>query len=175
MSTLPGRDASNDWRKDEIPRVVDALADSSRLLHLLPIHDCPFDQRLEIKIAQAKERVERGLIDLDDLDEERQGRSVESLLHELLERKPNTEDLVFCHGDYCVPNVILNGPRLGFVDVGRAGIADRWQDLALMIRSLESDMNPQFNSFSGRFLKRYGMTEPDLEKLAFYRLLDEFF
>jgi kanamycin kinase len=174
-TALPGRDASNDWRKDEIPRVVEALADGLRLLHSIPVEGCPFDLRLEIKMAQAKERVESGLIELNGLDEERLGRTAESLLQELLERKPSTEDLVFCHGDFCLPNIILDGPRVGFVDVGRAGIADRWQDLALMTRSLESDMNPQFNGFSRRFLERYGVTEPDPEKLAFYTLLDEFF
>jgi kanamycin kinase len=173
-TALPGRDASSDWPKDEISRVVDALADGLRLLHSLPIQNCPFDQRLKIKMAQAKERVEYGLIDLEDLDEERLGREAEGLLKELLERKPSTEDLVFCHGDFCLPNIILDGLSVGFVDVGRAGIADRWQDLALMTRSLESDMNPQFNGFSGRFLERYSVIL-DLDKREFYRLLDEFF
>jgi kanamycin kinase/aminoglycoside 3'-phosphotransferase-2 len=172
---LPGRDASNDWPKDEVPRVVDALADGLCLLHSLEVAGCSFDARLEVKIAQARERVEYGLIDLDDLDEERLGRSAESLLEELLGRNSSSEYLVFCHGDYCVPNVILDGSSVGFVDVGRAGIADRWQDLSLMTRSLESDMNPQFNGFSRRFLERYGVSEPDLEKITFYRLLDEFF
>ncbi len=173
-SALPGRDASSDWALDEVPRVVDSLADGLRLLHSTPIEDCPFDQRLEVKIRQARERVQKGLIDLDDLDEERIGYTAEKLLEELLERKPVSEDPVFCQGDSCAPNAILDGSSVGFVDVGRAGIADRWQDLALMARSLESDMNPQFNGYSTRFLERYGV-KPDLEKLAFYRLLDEFF
>ena len=173
-SALPGRDASSDWPTDEVLRVVDALADGLRLLHSVPIDGCPFDQRLEVKIAQARERALSGLIDLNDLDEERIGYTAEKLLEELLKRKPSLEDPVFCHGDYCAPNAILDGSSIGFVDVGRAGIADRWQDLALMTRSLESDMNPQFTGLSGRFLERYGM-KPNPEKLAFYRLLDEFF
>jgi kanamycin kinase len=173
-SALPERDASNEWAASEVPGVVEALADGLRLLHSIPITDCPFDQRLEFKITQARERVRHGLINLEDLDQERLGRTAEHLLEELLERRPTHEDLVFCHGDYCVPNVILDGSSIGFVDVGRAGIADRWQDLALMTRSLESDMNPQFNGLSERFLERYGVT-PDLEKRDFYRLLDEFF
>lgn len=92
----------------------------------------------------------------------------------MLERRLSSEDLVFCHGDYCVPNVILDGSSIGFVDVGRAGIADRWQDLAPVTRSLESEMNVQFNGFSDQLLEAYGVV-PDLEKIAFYRLLDEFF
>jgi aminoglycoside phosphotransferase len=46
-------------------------------------------------------------------------------------------------------------------------VADRWQDLALMTRSLESDdLNPQLNGLSERFLERYGI-EPDPEGIAF--------
>lgn len=110
-------------------------------------------------------------MDEADFDDERQGATAQELYEQLLERRPQHEDLVFCHGDYCIPNVLLEqiGMRFqaGFVDVGRAGVADRWQDLALMTRSLESDdLNPQLNGLSERFLERYGI-EPDPEGIAF--------
>ena len=48
------------------------------------------------------------------------------------------EELVFTHGDYCLPNsFIKDNKTVGFIDLGNAGIADKWQDLALCIRSLE--------------------------------------
>lgn len=178
-TAVPGVDATHRWPKDEIPAVVDALADALLALHAVPIGSCPFDQRLDVKLNQARQRLERGLVDEDDFDDERQGQSAQAVFERLLELRPLREDLVFCHGDYCVPNVMLErddtGFRAGFVDVGRAGVADRWQDLALMTRSLESvDLNPQFNGYSTRFLGHYGI-EPNPEKIEFYRLLDEFF
>lgn len=71
--------------------------------------------------------------------------------------------------------MIHNRRFAGFIDLGRAGIADRYQDLALITRSLESDMNPQFNGWSKYFLMQYEILEPDVSRLEFYRLLDEFF
>jgi aminoglycoside phosphotransferase len=178
-TAVPGVDATHPWALNDIPAVVDALADALRDLHAVPIESCPFDQCVERKIDQARQWLECGLVDEDDFDDERQGATARELYEQLLERRPQYEDLVFCHGDYCIPNVLLEqiGTRFqaGFVDVGRAGVADRWQDLALMTRSLESDdLNPQLNGLSERFLERYGI-EPDPERIAFYRLLDEFF
>lgn len=61
---------------------------------------------------------------------------------------------------------------VGWVDLGLAGIADRWQDLALFCRSLEH------NGFSQaeveKALEFYGcIFNP--EKNTYYTLLDEFF
>ena len=71
----------------------------------------------------------------------------------------------------------------GLIDVGRAGLADRHNDLALMTRSLGSPANPSYGSETAqRFLRRYaesgdvdGHVEVDTARLDFYRLLDEFF
>ena len=85
------------------------------------------------------------------------------------------EDLVFTHGDYCLPNVFLDltGRRLtGFIDWGRAGIADRYQDLALAERSLRFNFGPGWERC---LFDAYGLTHVDEAKLAYYRLLDEMF
>ena len=43
-------------------------------------------------------------------------------LDDLLRKRHDEEDLVFTHGDYCLPNVIIDGEEVaGFVDWGRAG------------------------------------------------------
>ena len=170
---VPGVDAS------QLPSVDDsvggAIARALKQLHGLPIAGCPFDQSLDRKIPQAFHRLEQGLVDLDDLDGEREGWDAARLRRSLEETRPQTEDLVLCHGDLCLPNVLLAGGVVtGFVDVGRAGIADRWQDLALMLRSLDSADNPQFDGCAEAFLRSYGVG-PDRDRQQFYCLLDEFF
>jgi aminoglycoside phosphotransferase len=113
-----------------------------------------------------------GLVEEEDFDEERQGRTAEGLFEELLATVPTDEDLVFTHGDYCVPNVILeNGNLSGFVDWESAGVADRYQDIALLTRSVWYNFGEDWEE---SMFEIYDI-EPDWKKIDFYKLLDEFF
>ena len=174
-----GRTAADPWPADERGRVVDALADMTCRLHTLPAKDCPFDRTLRVTVPLAH----AAKVDLGDLDEERQNWSAEQLLVALDAQVPGMrarEVPVVTHGDWCLPNVVLDPLSIevvGLIDTGRSGLADRYQDLALMTRSLLSTrLNPQYGPvYAERFLKRYGHDPADDDKLAFYRLLDEFF
>jgi aminoglycoside 3'-phosphotransferase-2 len=95
------------------------------------------------------------------------------LLDSLYREHPGSEDIVVTHGDPCLPNVIFdNGSFSGFVDCGRCGRADRYQDLALAHRSIESNFGIRL---AESFLRAYGLEPVDTMKLSYYRLLDEFF
>jgi aminoglycoside phosphotransferase len=158
--------------KQNIPQTIEQLASSLKMIHSLPIQDCPFDARLDYKIELARERLTGGFVDEKDFDNERRGRTAESLFEELLANVPTKEDLVFTHGDYCVPNVIINNGFLsGFVDLGGASIADRFQDIALLTRSVCYNFGKRWEK---SVFEIYGV-EPDWKKIHFYRLLDEFF
>ena len=60
----------------------------------------------------------------------------------------------------------------GFVDLGRAGVGDRYRDLALAQRSLIRNCGAVWVPF---FFTEYGLPQPDEAKLTFYQLLDEFY
>jgi len=115
---VPGRSAAEEWPAESRPRVVDAIADLTRALHALPIAECPFDRRLEVTIPEALSAD----VDLDDLDAERAGWTRDELVARLLSTRVPDEDLVVCHGDLCLPNVLLD-PRTcqvtGVIDTGR--------------------------------------------------------
>lgn len=172
VSAISGVDASCDSLKNDIPHVIEQLVNGLKMIHALPIENCPFDERLDYKINLAEKMLENKLVDEDDFDEIRQGRTAESLFQELIENKPATEDLVFTHGDYCVPNIILENRSIsGFVDWGNAGIADPYQDIALLTRSVCYNFGAEYEQ---SVFDAYGI-EPDPKKIYFYRLLDEFF
>jgi kanamycin kinase len=59
------------------------------------------------------------------------------------------------HGDYCLPNVILNDWRFsGFVDLGSGGLGDKHVDLFWGVWTL--NYNLKTNRYRDRFLDAYG-------------------
>ena len=73
---------------------------------------------------------------------------------------------VLIHGDYCLPNVLVEDGRLsGLVDVGRAGLGDARDDLAAGVWTLHYNFG---HGFAAEFLDAYGapaMTDKEIERL----------
>ena len=173
ISAVPGMALYDESIRDQLPALIRLYASGLRQIH--DVQGCPFDHRLDVKIARAADRLQANKIDTEDFDAERQGRTAKSVFRELLATRPDAEDLVFTHGDYCTPNVLVDPDALsvtGFIDWGRAGIADRYQDLALAARSIEYNFGA---GWIESFFAAYGISEIDHTKVRFYRLLDEFF
>lgn len=180
-SALPGLRASALPRADAhtaAQRLVEFLG----FLHAIPVRDCPFDRRLAVTVPLATANVANGLVDEGGFDEVRRGQTAARLLGQLqadhhraaaLERA----DLAICHGDFCLPNVLLDPETLtvtGIVDVGRLGLADRHLDLALLTHSLAStDLNPAYGPELAGWVARRADADP--WRIEYYRLLDEFF
>ena len=171
MRAVPGQDLAS-ARHLAPQQVIDILATALRTLHRVPIAACPFDHRLEARIATARQRMNAGLVDEANFDDERQGRGAPEVFSELLAVHPDTVDLVVTHGDACLPNFMADaGGFTGFIDCGRLGVSDRFQDLALAARSIERNFGREWVAL---FFRQYGMV-PDRQRIRFYCLLDEFF
>lgn len=169
---LPGENAT-EVPKSMRPRIAVELAARLRDLHSIDPATCPFDESLDRVLPRAAARTSAGLVDESDFDAERKGAAPLRLLDQLRRERPPTEDIVVTHGDACLPNAIFrNGLFSGFVDCGRCGLADRHQDLALAHRSIMGNFGSES---AGAFLAAYGLDRVDASKLAYYRLLDEFF
>lgn len=165
MPGVTGLDAS--LRADP-ERLVPLLADSLRRLHAVPVDDCPFDNRLATAVDLAERRVAAGVVEAREFDADHRDLTAEAALGRLHALQPSSEDLVVCHRDYCVPNVLFEDGRLsGYLDLVRLGVADRWADLAVATWSVTWDLGP---GWEDRFLAAYGIA-PDPQKQAFYRLL----
>ena len=64
------------------------------------------------------------------------------------------------HGDYSLPNIILNNWKFsGFIDVGNGGVGDRPIDLFWGIWTLW--FNLKTNRYQERFLDAYGRDKAD--------------
>lgn len=173
MTAIPGAMACDSTLRGEEDKVVRHLAKGLRQIHSLPIAECPFDQTRVNLIAQAKAEALAGTVDESDFEPEWQGRTAADLFQDLVASTPSTEERVFTHGDYCLPNILIHdGNVSGFVDLHRAGISDPYRDLALALRSITSNLGSEWRQ---PFLDAYGLPQPDDERLRFYTLLDEFF
>jgi aminoglycoside phosphotransferase len=148
-------------------RLAPLLGEALRRFHATPAGDCPFDFRLDVALAVTRRRVEDGRVDAAWFNET-QGRTAEDALAFLERERPDSEDLVLCHGDYCVPNVLVRDWRLaGYVDLGALGVADRWFDLAIALWSVTRNMGPGWEDV---FLEAYGIRR-DAAKIGYYHAL----
>lgn len=185
MTHLAGDMICSETNLKSAKEAVTVLAEGLKMLWNIPIRDCPFSSGLEERLVEAKYNIDNHLVDLDHVEEDTFGengfRDVDELYAFLVKHKP-AEDLVFTHGDYCLPNIFAeNGSITGFLDLGKAGVADRWQDIALCVRSLKYNLceisgfgEEKFQSLKKLFYDELGIEE-DKEKLRYYILLDELF
>jgi aminoglycoside phosphotransferase len=142
-------------------------------LHALPIEACPFDERLTVKLAESQRRVRGGEVEVERFDPDNAGASPQTMLADLLARRPTKEDLVVTHGDASWPNFILQPDgTVAILDLGRFGVADRHQDLALFVRSARWNF-PELDVEA--VLARVYPVAAKPELLAYYRLLDELY
>ena len=172
---VPGRTAY-EWLQQapaRTPQIVAALAHALAGLHALPVERCPFNAHPALRLADARARLDAGRVDADDFDDARAGWSPEDVWRELQRLLPLAVDPVVSHGDYSLDNLLLDadGRLTGVIDVGRAGVADRYQDLAILWNCLgEFGADAQALLFTA-----YGISQPDPRKLDFHLCLDECF
>jgi aminoglycoside phosphotransferase len=165
---LPGRRASDREARTDPGALVPMLAEGLRRFHLAPVDQCPFRSGIEAALAQVGRRLRAGLITTADLHPEHAHLSPAAAVAELERLRPDHEDLVVGHGDYCLPNVLISaGAATGFVDLGRLGVADRWLDLAIGSWSTAWNLGPGWEDL---FFASYGVAR-DERRMAFYRLL----
>jgi kanamycin kinase len=166
---LTGRDATHPSFHSDVRALVTTLAQGLRAFHEIPRRGCSFSFRIDDALRVARDRLEAGRIDhARDFHVEHAHLTAEEAVAELMRTSPPTEDLVVCHGDYCLPNILIDhGKITGYVDLGELGIADRWWDLAVGSWSVTWNLGPGLET---HFLAAYGVA-PDEERMAFYRLL----
>lgn len=185
MSRMDGEMGCSEWLLKHQELLTECLAEGLKMLWEVDVCNCPYRNTLENKLRLAEFRVVNNLCDMEDVEPETYGeqgfQNPEELLQWLKDHKPQ-EDLVFSHGDFCLPNIFIKAQRVcGFIDLGRSGIADRYQDLALCYRSLRDNLKGDYTGkVYGGAREAEGLFEklgivPDWDKIRYYMLLDELF
>lgn len=165
----------------ELRQAWPSIAEAVRGLHALPTRDCPFTRDLRQMFVTAQDVVARRAVNPDFLPVEQQQTPPTELLDRLADQlrrrlRQEAADTVVCHGDLCLPNIILDPGTLdfaGFVDLGRLGRADRYADIALLLANAREAWDDENRAIAAddAFARGYGITL-DADRQQFYLHLD---
>ncbi len=161
---IPGEDCTHRMYREEPERLCDVLGEQLRKLHEIEAADCPVKDRADTYKASVIRGLGRGKYEPElfrgmwEFSSEREAREAAE------QGLPLLKSEVLIHGDYCLPNVILDNWKFsGFIDVGGGGIADRHIDILWGIWTLNFNLGTV--RWSGRFMDAYGREAIDRDML----------
>ena len=132
---------------------IKLLADGLLMFQSVDISDCPFSNNFNVNFQNAFYNAETNSYYPDYIfvnanfsnifdfyaDNEKAFVTPLELYNFLHKNKiPEPQDeICFSHGDYGLTNTFIDGNNVtGFIDIGGGGIADKWNDIAICIRSI---------------------------------------
>lgn len=152
-SPIAGRDGIHPDHLAEPARLAAAFGAALRMLHNQPFADCPVDllgnllQESEVRAFQQWH--------LDTLQPFIGDASAETALDEVRAHAHILVRDALCHGDYCLPNIMLDSWKLsGFIDIAEGGAGDRHYDVAWGLWTLMFNLKDP--AFGHIFLDAYG-------------------
>lgn len=126
---VPGEDCTNEEYLSDGWRLATLLGRLLRELHSLPTAGCPVTGRMEGYLATVDEGYRTGRFDPSFL-RHGVGSDAESVYRFISGNRQSFKNEVLIHGDFCLPNIMLDGWRhTGYIDLGAGGVGDRHVDL----------------------------------------------
>lgn len=159
---LSGEDCVDQLYLSDPKKLCDTTALLLRQLHEADCADCPVD-RTAGYIHTARENRRLGNYNSALFPDNWGYATAEEAYAAMEAAAPFLKSDTLIHGDYCLPNIILNNWKFsGFIDLECAGLGDRHIDLHWGIWSL--GFNLKTNAYKERFLDAYGrdQIEPEL-------------
>ena len=171
MTQIAGVSGIHQYAMNDIPNLIREFAFGLREIHSISMDSCPLDWRMERFFSWWE-----GLIEVGAPDSQIPTRETKAFLrNELCSVKaslPAEEDLVFTHGDYCLPNILIHDGRLsGIIDWGYAGVGDRYRDFVAAYYTIRRNLGAEWVPV---FFEEYGLQGLDRDKLMAYQKVHDF-
>ena len=159
---------------DDMHHVIELAAKSLKILQSVDITGFPIYNSLSQKLALAKSNIEKKLVLTSDMNDNNQKRfKIIENAYKYLEENKIEEELCFSHGDLSIPNIFFKNDNIsGFLDMGDAGVADKWYDIAILVKSLRRNYETKD---AEEYLFKCLNLKPDYKKIEYYILLTELF
>ncbi|HHJ9076867.1 aminoglycoside 3'-phosphotransferase [Streptococcus equi] len=153
---------------------IDYLSDPKRLcrilvdrmlgLHSLSLSDFPVADKTLAYIEAAEAGYHQGRFNQHFLSPQQRFQSQEEAYRQIQELKPLLQHEILIHGDFCLPNMILDRWQFqSMIDWEEAGKSDRHIDLFWLIWSLQ--FNLKTDRYKDYVLDCYGRRHIDLDIL----------
>ena len=150
---VPGEDCTFRGYLEDPKQLSALLGEKLRMLHEVSTAGCPVADHTGAYLAAVAEGQARGRFDGSYFH--REGLTEEAARRIIPEAAPLLKNEVLLHGDYCLPNVMLEDWRFsGFIDLDHGGIGDRHIDLFWGAWSLGFNLGT--DRWRDRFLDAYG-------------------
>ncbi len=163
-AAVKGEDCTFHKYLSEPLRLVTLLGETLRMLHETDTSDCPVKNRIESYVSMAEQNYKTGNFDRSHFPDSFGYTSPEEAYAVAMAGKSALKNDVLIHGDYCLPNIMLDDFRFsGFIDLGNGGIGDRHIDIFWGLWSLE--FNLKTDRYADAFLSAYGRELIDKEVL----------
>jgi kanamycin kinase len=162
-----GEDCTHSDYTSQPKRLAELLGHQLRALHELDFSDCPVKDRLGEYFALAEKNYISDNYSKEHFPDSFGYSSADEAWQTLCRGKGLLKNEVLIHGDYCLPNIMLDGWRFsGFIDLGSAGVGDRHIDLFWGRWTLS--FNLKTDEYGDRFFDAYGRDKinPDAIKVV---------
>lgn len=152
---IPGEDCTHDRHLSDPKRLCDTTAVLLRQLHETDFDGCPVMDRNAIYLATARQGMLTNAYDPELFPGHWGFASREEARCTVERYADHLKTEVLLHGDYCLPNILLNNWRFsGFIDLGNGGVGDRHIDVFWGIWTLFFNLKTE--RYTQRFLDAYG-------------------
>ncbi len=163
-SRVEGEDCCDKRYLDDPKRLAVLLGERLRALHETGFEDCPVKNRMEDYLGTVRENYEKRKYDRSFLSEKLAHFSIDEVYRYIEEHKDVFRSEVLLHGDYCLPNVMLDDWRFsGFIDLGAGGVGDRHIDLFWGAWTMRFNLGT--DAYRERFFDAYGRDLVDRERI----------
>jgi len=160
---VPGEDCTLRQYLDDPRRLCDTTATLLRQLHETDLSGCPISDCCRDRWNRAQAGYQRNFWEPELFSGIWEFSSMEDAWAFAEANRSSLKNEVLLHGDYCLPNVMLdNWQFTGFIDLGSGGAGDRHFDLLWGSWTLKFNLGT--DAYCNRFLDAYGRdkVEPEL-------------
>lgn len=172
VARVKGEDCTHALYLEDPVRLCDTTATLLRALHETEYTGCPIPNRTDHYLATAQKNFLSGHYDTS-LTPDRLCPNAEGSWRIVEEGKHLLKNDTLLHGDYCLPNIMLDNWHFGgFIDLDGAGVGDRHVDLFWGAWTLRFNLHT--DRYRERFFDAYGRDQIDPYMIELVEIIERF-